>query len=119
MVIVGAVNARTAEHGWLALAASTAAGAVPPLIYTGVLVREGRLFLRDPDEIAENRARIQRIGIPLGSLLALFVVVASAVFGPGADVVIPAALGGAALGLSPGLVANFLRLRREGWPDNG
>ena len=118
-MVVGAVNARTAEHGWVAFAAAVAAGAVPPLIYSGVLLRERRLFLRDPDEIAENRARIQRIGIPLGSLLAAFVVVASAVFGPGADVVIPAALGGAALGLSPGLVANFLRLRREGWPNGG
>ena len=114
----GAVRAASAPNGWLVFGLALTAGAAPPAIYTLVLIREGRLFLRDADAVERNHAR-SRVGVPLGWLLGGTLVVASLAAGGSAGVVFPTVLGGLALGLWPALLANFLRLRREVWRSDG
>jgi hypothetical protein len=96
---------------WLALALGLAGGLVAGAAYTLRLALEHRLFLRDVTAIARNHSRITTVGIPLGITIALVVAVLSGAL----QVAFLAALVGAGLGLEPGAVANFLRLRREEW----
>jgi membrane protein implicated in regulation of membrane protease activity len=56
LLAVGALAAVSTAHGWLAFSAALVAGAVTPAVYTLVLARQGRLFLRDPDAIERSRA---------------------------------------------------------------
>jgi hypothetical protein len=114
----GAFRAASASHGWLVFGIAFVAGAAPPVIYTVVLLREGRLILRDADAIERNRAKL-RVGVPLGWLLGATLVVVLLAAGGSAGVVFVTVLGGIALGLWPGLLANFLRLRREVWRADG
>jgi hypothetical protein len=73
----GAFRAASASHGWLVFGIAFVAGVVPPAVYTVVLLREGRLFVRDTDAIERNRTKL-RVSVPLGWLLgATFVVVCS------------------------------------------
>jgi hypothetical protein len=109
------VDAASERHGWRAFAAALVAGLLPPLAYTVVLARENRLFLRDSTAIARNRDRIGRIGISSGWILGLALAAAALAFGGVSQVVFFCLLAGATLGCWPGLLANFLRLRREGW----
>jgi hypothetical protein len=96
---------------WLALALGFGGGCVGGLAYTVRLALEHRLFLRDAAAIGRNRSRITTVGIPLGVLLAVL----AAVLTGRLQVAFLAALVGAGLGIEPGAVANFLRLRREEW----
>jgi hypothetical protein len=73
------------------------------------LWREDRLFLRSATDIERNRARIDRVSVPLGWVVGLVLVAFAGTTG------VVAVLGGLALGFVPGLFANFLRLRREVW----
>jgi hypothetical protein len=98
-----------------AAVAGAVAGALPPLVYTLVLAREGRLFLRAESEIVRSRSQIRAVGIPLGWALAAVTLLAATMLEGSASVILSAMLGGAALGFWPGLLANFLRLRREQW----
>jgi hypothetical protein len=79
-----------------------------------MLARSGGLFLRDPDTIERNRDRISRLGIPIGSLLGAGLIATSVALGRSWLIAGPA-LAGALIGFYPGLLANFLRLRREVW----
>ena len=109
------MDAASERHGWHPFAAALVAGLLPPLAYTVVLARENRLFLRDSTAIAQNRDRIGRLGISSGWILGLVFVAAALSFGGVSRVVFFCVPAGACLGFWPGLLANFLRLRREGW----
>ena len=109
-----AVDAASERHRWLAFGAALVAGLLPPLAYTVVLARENRLFLRDSAAIARSRDRIGRLGISAGWILGVVFVAAALSFGGVSRIVFLCVLAGASLGFWPGLVANFLRLRREG-----
>ena len=85
----------------------SAGGALLPLALTVKLWREGRLFLRSAADVERNRERIDRVSIPLGWILGFGLIA----FAGTASVY--AVAGGAVLGLFPGILANFLRLRRE------
>jgi hypothetical protein len=115
LIAEGARRAASASNGWFAFGTALVAGAVVPLAYTIVLAREGRLFLRGEDAIERSRLKIARVGIPVGWLLGVGLLAAALALGGLAALVFYAALGGLALGFWPGLVANFLRLRREAW----
>jgi hypothetical protein len=108
----GPSEAASAAHGWLAFGGVLLACAIAPVVCTVVLARKGRLFLRDADSIDRNRERITRFAIPVGWVLGGALVITSLV-SPG--YVLPTALAGLALGFWPGILANFLRLRRERW----
>jgi hypothetical protein len=102
---------------WLAFVLGLGGGLVAGLAYTFRLALGRRLFLRDTAGIARNRARIRSMGVPLGIAIA---VIAALVTGA-TRIALLAAAAGASLGLEPGAVANFLRLRREEWllvPDS-
>jgi O-antigen/teichoic acid export membrane protein len=107
-VLLGRAATQTAAT---TLVLAAAGGALLPLAYTVKLWREGRLFLRSAKDIARNRKRIDRVSIPLGWLLGFGLIA----FAGNPSVL--AVVGGALLGLFPGLFANFLRLRRELWAD--
>ncbi len=107
--------ASSTAHGWLAFGCAVAGGLVPPLVYTVVLAKEGRLFLRDTEEIQRSRARITAVAIPAGWALGAALTVVAVLFGGLSKVTLLAVLGGAMLGFWPGLLANFMRLRREEW----
>jgi hypothetical protein len=111
--IVRADPPRTAL--WFAFAVGLGGGLTAGLAYTLRLALRRRLFIRDEAAVAANRARITTIGIPLGIAITL----AAALVSGAAQIAVLAALTGAGLGLEPGLVANFLRLRREEWLPNG
>ena len=115
LLSVAAVDAASERHGWLAFGAALVAGLLPPLAYTVVLAREDRLFRRDSAAIARSRDRIGRFGIWSGWILGVVFVATAVSFGGVSRVVFLCVLAGASLGIWPGLVANFLRLRREGW----
>jgi hypothetical protein len=115
LLAAGALDAASTPHGWLVFIAALAAGFVPTILYTLVLAREGRLFLRDSAAIERNRDRIIRVGIPIGWVLAGGLVAASVLLDGFSSVVFATALAGAVLGLWPGILANFIRLRREVW----
>jgi hypothetical protein len=91
-----------------------AAGIIPPAFATVVLARRGGLFLRNERAINRSRESIARFGIPAGWLLGAALIAGFAIGGL-ALVVVLAAGGGALLGFWPGLLANYLRLRREEW----
>jgi hypothetical protein len=115
LLAAGARDAASTPHGWLAFIAALAAGFVPSILYTLVLAREGRLFPRDSAAIERNRDRIIRVGIPIGWVLAGGLVTASVLLDGFFSVVFASALAGAVLGFWPGILANFIRLRREVW----
>jgi hypothetical protein len=85
------------------------------VVYTLSLAHKDRLFLRDPGSIRRNRARIRNISVPWGYLVGLLAFAASFLVGGVARVGFLSLIGGFVLGFWPGLVANFMRLRREGW----
>jgi len=109
------VDAASTAHGWLAFGCAVAGGVVPPLVYTVVLAKEGRLFLRDAEEIRRSRARIMAVAIPAGWALGAAPMVLAVLFEGPSKVTLLAVLGGAILGFWPGLLAKFMRLRREEW----
>ncbi|HYZ78357.1 MAG TPA: hypothetical protein VE596_13385 [Gaiellaceae bacterium] len=102
----------------IAFGAGLVAGVPAPAHLHSRLARENRLFLRDSAAIARNRDRIGRFGIWLGWILGVVFVAAAVSFGGVSRIVFLCVLAGAGLGFWPGLVANFLRLRREGWSAN-
>jgi uncharacterized oligopeptide transporter (OPT) family protein len=115
MVAIAALEASATTHGWAVFLAALGAGIVLPLVATVVLARQGGLFLRDERAINRSRDSISRFGIPAGWLLGAGLIAGFAIGGLPLVVGVAAA-GGALLGLWPGIFANYLRLRREGWP---
>ena len=105
-------NAAGRHHGWAVVLICFAAGAAFPLSYSLKLYRERRLFLGEKRAIERNRARIA-VGQPIGWLLGLFLVAAGVGLGGVSRAGLLAALAGLAFGFWPGLLANFVRLRRE------
>ena len=111
-VLIGsAAFACDTAREWLAFGTAVVGAALIPLVYTLKLHHEGRLYLRNEAEIEANRSRIQRVSIPLGWTLAAVLLLISFVF----STAVYAVMGGLLLGLFPGILANFLRLRREVW----
>jgi len=112
---IAANEAGSTDRGWLVLAIAATASIVLALGYTLTLVRQKRFFLREADGIERNEEKIARVGVPLGWALLPALLVASLIFRDKGSVLIPSVLGGLILGFWPGMLANFLRLRREVW----
>jgi hypothetical protein len=112
LLVAALSNAVGRHHGWIVVLTCFVAGAAFPLTYTIVLLREQRLYLRDKPAIEKNRDRIAA-GRTLGWLLGSCLVAAGVALGGVSKVVLLAVLAGLAFGFWPGLLANFLRLRRE------
>jgi hypothetical protein len=114
---IAAREAEETSHGWLVFVVASAAGICGPLAATVVLARRGRLFLSDEADVERNRGSVFRFGTKAGYVLGGVLVLAVALGGPA--LIVGLALGsGALLGFWPGLLANYLRLRRERWsPD--
>jgi hypothetical protein len=83
-----------------------------PLSSGVVLLRERKLYLRNAREIEANRNRIGA-GRAVGWILGFGFLAAGVGVGGLSEVVLLATLAGVSFGLWPGLLANFLRLRRE------
>jgi hypothetical protein len=115
-LFLAGIAAREADGtgGWTAFAVAFAVGTFGPLVATVVLARRDRLFLSGEAEVERNRGRVFRFGTRAGYLLGAALVLALAIGGL-ALVVGLAFAGGALLGFWPGLLANYLRLRREKW----
>jgi hypothetical protein len=111
---IAAREADGTDYGWAAFVVAFTAGIFGPLVATVVLARRDRLFLRGEAEVERNRGRIFRFGTRAGYVLGATLVLALAIGGL-ALVVGLAFGGGALLGFWPGLLANYLRLRREKW----
>jgi hypothetical protein len=112
LLVAALTNAAGRRHGWIVVLTCFVAGAAFPLTYTLVLLREQRLFLRDKPGIEKSRDRIAA-GRPIGWLLGACLVAAGVALGGLSKVIVLAVLAGLAFGFWPGLLANFLRLRRE------
>jgi hypothetical protein len=114
-ILLGAGGAAAADgDAWVAYVLAAGIGAAVPLLYTLRLARGHRLFLRSDADVARSRRRITAF-MPLGWLLGAAGLVLLAAVGGSERTVFYAGLGGAALGIWPGLFANFVRLRREEW----
>ncbi len=108
LLVAGAVDAAAAD-AWLVFALAAGIGAAGPLAYTLQLKREQRLFLRR--DAPRTRSRFWFVGWLAGA--AAIVVLGSV--GNSGRAAVYAGLGGASLGIWPGLLANFVRLWREEW----
>jgi hypothetical protein len=113
LVLAGAADAGSTDRGWLSSRSHWRPGwflrlstrfTWPPAVSCSSEIRT---------RSEANRDRVQRIAIPLGWLLAGGLFVASLAIGGLSRLVIATALGGALIGFYPGLLANFLRLRKE------
>jgi hypothetical protein len=113
LLIAGAVAAADAD-AWLTYALAAVIGATLPLLYTLQLAREHRLFLGKSSAVASRRRRVARL-MPVGWLLGAVALVVLIAVGDSGKTVLYGVLGGAAFGIWPGLVANFIRLWREEW----
>lgn len=113
LLIAGAVAAADANE-WLAYALAAGIGATLPLLYTFQLAREHRLFLGKGSTLASSRRRVARL-MPVGWLLGAAALVVLIAVGDSGKTILYGVLGGAALGIWPGLLANFIRLWREEW----
>ena len=112
LLVAALTSSAGRRYGWIAVLTCFLAGAALPLTYTLVLFRERRLYLRDEPEIEDSRDRIAA-GRYAGWLLGGSLVVAGVAIGGLSKAVLLATLAGLTFGLWPGLLANFLRLRRE------
>ncbi len=112
LILQGQSEARSSEDGWLAFGTALLVGVLVAIVPIVALARQGLLFIRDPETKERNRAAVGRLVKRFGWLVPGFLVVAFFVF-DGLAVVLPTMLGGFALGYAPGVVVNFLRLRRE------
>jgi hypothetical protein len=115
LILLGAGAVAADDDGaWIPYTLAAIAGAAVPVAYTLELIREHRLFLRDSLTVARSRARMSVL-ILFGWLLgAGLLIVAAGISGSG-KALFYALLGGVAIGLWPGLLANFIRLWREQW----
>jgi len=113
LVLIGSGSTSGVE-GWIAYSVAAVGGLTFAVVYTLYVARRGRLFLRDAAAIEKNRAAIARAR-SLGTLLAAGGLVAVGLATGSVAAVLFGVSGGALLGFWPGLVANFLRLRREKW----
>lgn len=114
LLALAATEAGSAPGGWFVLVIAVAVGLTAPLVYTLVLARRNLLFLRDPAAVARNRERIARFGVPAGWALAVTLFAVGLAFDE-VRAILFAGLAGFLLGFWPGLLANFMRLRRENW----
>jgi hypothetical protein len=111
LVSVGS-DASGVDHGWLIIVACFVAGAIAPIVYTLGLARRDRLLLRDEDEIACQRKRLVWLR-PVGWALSAGLVLAILALHGAWHIAALALLAGLIFGFWPGLLANFVRLRRE------
>jgi len=113
LILLGAGAAAAADADtWTIYVLAAIIGVAVPLGYTLHLVRERRLFLSSANAIARSRSRSTSL-IAVGWLIGAAALIASGVLGRSARSGFYAALGGAAIGFWPGLLANFIRLWRE------
>jgi hypothetical protein len=113
LLAAGAVSAADAD-AWLVYALAAAIGLALPLVYTLRLAREHRLFLRSDAAVARSHRRVGTLTL-VGWLLGAAVLAVLVSAGGSGTTAVYAALGGASIGLWPGLLANFIRLWREEW----
>jgi hypothetical protein len=113
LVVSVAGEASDRHDGWIVVGGCVLGAALVPFVFTVVLAREGRLFLRDRREIEQNRRRLEWAK-PVGWVVGLGLLVAASLLGGFSRLVVVCAVAGLMLGFWPGLLANFVRLRREG-----
>jgi hypothetical protein len=115
VVLIASVaeDASKRHAGWSTMGLCLLGGITVPLVYTLVFAREGRLFLRSTGEIERNRRHIELLK-PAGWAIGAGFLLLAALFGGVTRVAAVSALAGLMLGFWPGLLANFIRLRREG-----
>jgi hypothetical protein len=97
---------------WMPYVVAAVVTSAAGIAYTLKLASGDRLFLRSDRAIAKQRSRTPWLML-FGWAIGAAAVIASGVVGESVRSAIYAALGGAVIGLWPGLVANFVRLRRE------
>ena len=112
LLVAGAAAAAAADT-WAVYALAAGVGAMLPLAYTVQLARRHRLFLRTDAAMARS-GRITAL-MPVGWVLGAAALVVRGTVGGSVNTVLYAALGGASLGIWPGLLSNFVRLWREEW----
>jgi hypothetical protein len=112
LVVAAFASAAGRRYGSIVVLSCFAAGVALPLSYTLVLIRDRRLYLRDRAEIERKRDRLGA-GRAIGWIVAAGFLAVGVGMGGLSEVALLATLGGLAFGLWPGLLANFLRLRRE------
>ena len=112
LLVAAFTNAAGRPYGWIVVLTCFVAGAAFPLTYTVILFRERRLYLREKAGIEENR---DRVGVDrlIGWALGVCLLAVGVGLGGVSKAVLLAVVAGVAFGLWPGLLANFLRLRRE------
>jgi hypothetical protein len=93
---------------------SLGSGFVAGVVYTLALVRRNELFITDQESISRNKRWISEIAKPVGYVIAVALLFAFTFLPEAVRSVLLASVSGALLGLWPGLLANNLRLRREG-----
>ncbi len=119
LLAIAANEAGSTAHGWVVFVVASTASILVALTYTAILIRQKRFVLRDKDAIEQNRKRIAGVGVPVGYAILAAIFFVGWIIGDLGGVLIPSILGGMVLGLWPGMLANFLRLRREKWSGSG
>jgi hypothetical protein len=98
---------------WLPFGVAVFVGVVAAVLYTVRLSLSGRLFLTERSETRRARQRIESVAIPLGYAVgAAALGIARFASNPVRAAVVGFACAGL-LGLWPGLLANWVRLRRQ------
>lgn len=111
-LIVAGSEAGSQRDGWRVFGVACVLGIAGPAIYSLVLSRRGRLFLRDSEAVARNRRRMVMSTLIFGPAIAI-VLAASLAAGGSAKLIASAFFGGYVAGFIPALLANFIRLWRE------
>jgi hypothetical protein len=114
VVLIASVagDASNRHAGWGVVGLCLLGGASLPLLGTVALAREGRLFLRSTQDIERNRRHLEFLK-PAGWAIGAGFLLLGALLGGLTRVAAVSAFAGLMLGFWPGLLANFIRLRRE------
>jgi hypothetical protein len=114
LILLGSVAgiASSRHHGVLVAVGCLLGGAAISLVYSAVLLHEGRLFLNSRRDVDRNKRRIAG-NQTIGWILGVGFVGGEAFLSGVSRLVLVSIFAGLIFGIWPGLLANFIRLRRE------